>query len=221
MSTTLIEMPETDSLQQEHAPLLSRAHDAIVTDAGSYAVVSDVYKQIVTRIRVVEDFFRPMKQSIDQAKKVVLDREKLVRVPLEVGRDRCNDLLVSYRQSEERQRVVAERQAREDAQLAEAEQREKLGDHRGAEQALNGQGVVSVSIPSSVPQVEGQSMRENWSADVIDLMALVRAIAAGTAPLACVEPCMPVLNGQARALKAQLNVPGVRAVNKPTLAQRR
>jgi hypothetical protein len=42
-------------------------------------------------------------------------------------------------------------------------------------------------------------------------MALVKAVAAGTQPLALLEPNMPALNKMATALKSAMNIPGVKA----------
>ena len=45
-----------------------------------------------------------------------------------------------------------------------------------------------------------------------DLAALVAAVAAGEVPLAALEPHLPFLNQQARALKDELRYPGVQVV---------
>lgn len=75
-------------------------------------------------------------------------------------------------------------------------------------------------VVTSAPKVSGVSMRETWSAEVDDLMTLVKAVAEGKAPLACLQADMKVLNAQARALKAQLAYPGVRAVSTSSVAAR-
>lgn len=64
----------------------------------------------------------------------------------------------------------------------------------------------------------GVSERENWSGEVTDKKALIKAVAAGKAPLNLLEVNTKVLNQLARSLKSELNYPGVRAVSKKKLA---
>jgi len=51
-----------------------------------------------------------------------------------------------------------------------------------------------------------------WHAEVVDLMALVQAVADGTAPLAAVMPNADFLDDAAARDRESLKIPGVRAV---------
>lgn len=51
-----------------------------------------------------------------------------------------------------------------------------------------------------------------WHAEVVDLMALVRAVAAGSVPLAAVLPNASFLDDAAARDRESLEIPGVRAV---------
>jgi len=68
--------------------------------------------------------------------------------------------------------------------------------------------------------VSGISSRENWSAQVTDKAALVKAAAENPAYLAYLEPDMKSLNALARAQKNALAIPGVKAVNQAGLSVR-
>ena len=136
----------------------------------------------------------------------------------------------SYQDEQEHQRQVAQKKAQEEAQLAEAIHHEQLGDNHSAEQVLDGRGVVSVSVPTSLPKVAGISPRDYWSALVEDKLALIKAVASGLVPLEAVDPNQALLNEQARALKpstsqdiAQFSVryPGVKAICEKSVAGRR
>lgn len=60
-----------------------------------------------------------------------------------------------------------------------------------------------------------------WLAQVFEPMALVKAIAAGEQPVSLIrEWDMPMLNAQARRLKDEMSVPGVRAISKRGIASR-
>lgn len=141
---------------------------------------------------------------------------------------------------EEQRRLAAEAaKAEEDRKRLEEEARraEVAGQHDQAEQLAreadaklqetNAAREASATMPTAIvaateaPKAEGVSFTETWSAEVTDLMSLVKAVAAGTVPLACVVADMKVLNQQARALKAQLDYPGVRAVATKSVSARR
>ena len=117
------------------------------------------------------------------------------------------------RQREEAARIEAEQKAaEEESRLAEAEELEKAGEHEAAAQVLD-EPIVTAPPPApaaSAPKVKGVSMRETWSAEVVDLLKLVKAVAAGTVPLAAVQANGKVLNEQARSLKAELRWPGIK-----------
>jgi len=107
------------------------------------------------------------------------------------------------------------RKAAEEATLEQAMALEKNG-HREEAEAVIAAPVVApaVYVPPTVPKGMGQFMRKNWGAEVTDLMALVKAVAAGTVPIQAIEANTVFLNQQARALKSALQYPGVRAVEK-------
>ena len=150
-------------------------------------------------------------------------------------------------EAEERARVAAE-QARllkeeEDRRLAEAGAAEARGDTETAARIIEAPIAPPVVAARPVfvpvapapprPVAAGVSFRDNWSAEVDDLAALVRAIAGecptcrctsphvGSQPITLVAATMPALNQMARALKEAFNVPGVRAVNERLAPQKR
>jgi hypothetical protein len=56
-------------------------------------------------------------------------------------------------------------------------------------------------------------VKEYWHAEVYDLRTLCKAIGEGKCPESYAEANMSVLNTQARALKKEMNIPGVRAIS--------
>lgn len=139
------------------------------------------------------------------------------------------------REAAERQRVADEqarlKRAEEDRRLAEAAQLEERGDVEGAarlvsepvpEPVVEARPVfVPVAPAPAKPAAAGVSFRDNWSARVTDLMALVQAVAKGEQPITLLEVNQPALNGLARSLKGAMRVPGVEAVNERIAAQKR
>ena len=54
--------------------------------------------------------------------------------------------------------------------------------------------------------------RKNYKAEVVDVMALAKAVVAGTVPLQAIEGNSKFLNNQARMLKDDMKFPGVKVV---------
>ena len=69
--------------------------------------------------------------------------------------------------------------------------------------------VVPVVAPRVVPKGFGGATQRRWKARVVDLPALIKAVAAGTVPAAVLQANDVVLGAQARALKAECKYPGV------------
>lgn len=223
MTLQSLSIPDTDPLIREQSSLITTARSVVeILDVESYEVAALCKRKLAERRMIIFNFFKPIKQSIDVAKKTVLDRERLVATPVLEEEDRIGRLMVVYTDEQERKRKLAERQSQDDAQIVEAEQYEMLGDKEAAEAALNGQGLVQVKQPSSVPKVAGISYRENWHCEVVNLKALVQSVAEGKAPLAYLQANVSALNSAARSLKTELNaIPGVKAVLTKTAIGRR
>mgnify|MGYP001572389622 CR=1 FL=1 len=118
----------------------------------------------------------------------------------------------------ERQRLeaLAEEQA-----VAEALEAEAKGDTEAAARILATPPAPVVVVPDpiflpspqiEVPRAEGISTREVWSAKIVNLPALVAAVAAGHQPVVLLLGNQVALNQMARAQKGMLAIPGVEAV---------
>jgi hypothetical protein len=137
-------------------------------------------------------------------------------------------------EAEERQRVAKEQQRlladAEEQRLTEAALAEARGDTETAERLIEAPIPVPVVLARPVfvpvapappkPAAAGLSFRDNYSAKITNLMALVQAVAKGAQPITLVEPNMPALNQMARALKDAMNIPGVEAKNERLAAQK-
>lgn len=126
---------------------------------------------------------------------------------------------------ERRREEAAARKAEEDRVLAEAAELESRGDKDAAERMLS----EPIATPpaaftpspiavSEAPRLAGVASRQNWTAEVVNLRELVAAVAAGKVPILALAPNEQWLRGQARLMKDQLNIPGVRAVNRASVA---
>ena len=108
-------------------------------------------------------------------------------------------------------RRIAEEQALAAAIAAEAE-----GQTEEAEAIINEPihaPVVTLQKTTPSAGVSG-AIKELWSAEVYDLHALLLAIVEGKASIGLIDPNMTALNGMARSLNENMNLPGVKAVSR-------
>lgn len=211
-------MTTTQELEQKALAIPDQAQAITITDAVSYSAATELLLTVKALLKEVDETFAPIITKAYQTHREAIAQRKRHEDPLLRAEAILKPRIAAYMDEQERQRQLAEKRAQDDAQLAEAEHHEALGDHRASEAALNGQGLVNVNVPSETPQVAGISSRELWSAEVTDFPALVSAVAAGKVPYACLLPNQSALNQQARALKQSMNYPGVRAVRTKTVA---
>jgi hypothetical protein len=137
--------------------------------------------------------------------------------------------ILKFHSDEARRRAEAQRLADEAARkereaLAErAEAEQKAGNQETADAlSLAAVMVPTPHIPTKVERaVTSTDVRSTWSAEVVDLMELAKAVVAGTVPVEAIEANEKYLNGRARLEKAKLAIPGVKAVETHGLAKRR
>jgi len=189
-------------------------------------------------VKAVNDLFRQPKEYLEQAE------AKLKRAMVAWSSEQNRLAAEARAQAEaaaraERERLAAEARAQaEAARIAqqEAQAAADNGDHEAAAaamataQAAQQQATIATmtaQVVTVAPAVEapakviGISGRTTYSADVTDLLALVKAVAAGTAPLECLAADTKFLNAQARAFKKDGALyPGVVAVSQLGIAAR-
>jgi hypothetical protein len=172
-------------------------------------------------LKAVRDLFRGPEAELDEA-------ENLYKREMVAWSDECE------RQRQEAQRKLEETARREREALAakaadaarraeEARQAGQIGkadrlESKAAVLEDTAASVVAPIVQTSTPRVSGIARRENWYAVVTDLDALIKAVAAGTVPKQALQPCQAFLNNQAKALKKELNYPGVQAARETILA---
>lgn len=222
-------MIETKRLQSD-IENLERAHRALVIANQEDFEEASVFLRDVKALRaeIANTFDDAIKSAHDAHKSVIAAKKRhddpLVRVEIAV-----KALMGKYVEAQaaerraEAARLEAEAiRAEQDRRLEEAAVWEASGDSETAARVLDEPGPVIVALPTvEAPRAAGVSTQEKWTADVVDLMALVRAIAAGAAPVSLVAPDQSVLNKMAAALKGELRFPGVKVVRSTIVSARR
>lgn len=226
----------TEILQLEDESLeVSESLDKISTiDAIEYQELGERVKIAVEFADRATGFFEPWRLLFHKPYQAVLDRRKSVLSVVETSTKQAKDRLLQF-EREERQRqetaarIATEQQNRDDEarRLELASQAEQAGmSDQAVDAILDAPNTLPSILPQAFERPSGLSPRKNWQAEVFDLGALVMAAAEGLARgdkrlLAFLEADQPALNREAKTHESSLTIPGVRAVNKGSLAVRR
>ena len=233
-------MNEIEVVTKEVLSVPDRANLIIVKDQVSLTAANQVFLDIKGLRKKIEDTFSPIISAAHRTHQEAIAQRKKIEEPLIVAERYLNGQVTSYHQEIEKKRreeeeiarqeavkaEMARRKAEEDDRIRQAAELEAAGATEEAEALVNetveeNQKPIEVYIPPPpTPKVEleGATVKTYWQAEVTDLRALCRAVADGKAAIACVEPNMTVLNAQARTLKKEMAIPGVRAVPTSSLS---
>lgn len=223
----IMEADPTEQVRRESATYPMQAKEiaaAIVSDAGYDAAAAFLVAVKGFRKRV-EIAFGPAVKKALEAYRAVLELRRTADAPLDEAEGILKPALAAWASAQdkkrfiERDRLIAEqfKKAAEErqAQAAEAKARGDVAAAKAVENAPP-PALVLPAVEKATP--EGISYREAWKVEVTDLRLLVNAIAQGTAPLAAVEANLTFLGQQARSLKAELSLPGVRVWSEKSVA---
>jgi hypothetical protein len=218
---------------QETQRALSVSEQAFIltiTDKPSYErgrelllTIKDLMKEIrATFLPIINKAHQAHKEALMQAGKIeapLLDAEKIIKQRMGIflaEQERLRKL------EEDRLRKIAEAEM-EEGRLADALAAAEEGNIEESEAILDEVPafVPPPIIPRTVETGSGISMVERWGATVTDLMQLVKAVAAGTVPLAAIQANTVFLGQQARSLKGEMKYPGVSAFSSNSIASGR
>lgn len=220
-------------------PTQEDAERAIATVAIQVPATYDIYT--ATQYDEAVEFLRDIKGRKQDLEK----QKKLITAPL---RQAMNALLALFKEPEQhlndaengtkRAMVAYQKQLREAAEAEAARRRDeaekerkklearadKLEEKGKAEQAEalreQAETVQAPVVYAGIPKSQGIQTRTYWRAEVTDLMALVKAVAAGEQPITYLEANQSTLNAAAKASKKSANIPGVRVYSEDGIAAR-
>lgn len=189
-------------------------------------------------VKAVNDLFRSPKEYLDKAEATLkramvtwtTEQERLAaiaRAEAEAAARAERERLAAL----EREQAEAARKAQEEAQAAAAAgdqeaTKRAMAEAEAAQQqaavtAMTAQVVTAAPAVEAPAKVTGISGRMTYSAEVTDLLELVKAVAAGAAPIEAIQADTKFLGAQARAFKkAGQLYPGVMAVAERSISAR-
>lgn len=244
-------LPETLALLATAPAMLASAQAITIENDQGLETAADQLQRIKGAIKSINDQRTAITKPIDDMKKKVMD---YVRAPLESlasGETLIKNGILAYQDAQDALRRAEEAKAAQEARVA-AEKLEKKADKMEAsgktEQAdfLRENAAMQVAAPSpivSAPKIAGVSTRKGYSAEVTDLMALCKAVAAqallmeamgdptklleivkgyaaSNTPVQALTADSKFLDAQAKAFKEAFNYPGCRLSITSAIASR-
>ena len=214
-------MDKTKELEVKAKDYKVQASDLVVDSQVSYDSAAAVLEGAKALLKAMDESYDPVIKAAHDAHKAALKAKADQYKPVEEASQVINAKMKSWWRAE--QARVAEEQRKadelakkkaEDEALANAEMLEAAGMNEAAMEAVDAPVVIErVDVKAPVKAV-GARYALLYSAEVVDLLALVKAVAAGTQPLAYLEANLPALNAAARTQKDAMRIDGVKVVAK-------
>lgn len=224
-SAPAIEFPAPGAELQYQTPAPAAL---VVQSPEEYTATAEHLKTIKAFQRRVTEWFAPLKRKANEAHAALCTEERKLLQPSRDDEDRIKRALTVYddeqtrKRREEQIRLQREQRERDEAdRLAAAAALELQGNatgeaayHDAAAQLLASPAALAPVEPITppTPKVAGLMFRETYGAEVVSLMTLVKAVAAGQQPIGLLMANQSALDGQARSLKGSMAIPGVRLV---------
>jgi hypothetical protein len=225
------EMTKSSAKEQESeqaaALLKIQADTVVVTNKEEYDAALAVDKKAREAKRAFHEWFDPIDDASKKQRATTIAQGKKIDEPLDYVVKTISRKTSAWYAAEQA-RISAEqkaaedaaRKAAEDAALVAAEALEKSGMTAAADAILETPVVVQkVEVPKFEKQ-EGISYRKQYSAEVVSMPDLIRAVFEGKSSSAYLMPNMTALNAWARGTKGSDSIPGVKVV-KETLQARK
>lgn len=230
MSAELIQIqkPSPPALVAELSPLVKGAQAFKVLDVETNAIALQRLKALRDGEKKIADYFEPARKAADAAKKEILAARDGLIGPIAAARSIYDQKANTFEQeqrriAEDEQRRLQEqaRKEEEERQLLAAIEAEEGGNPQEASAILDEPVAAPVvMVAPQVARVEGVSSTTRWSAEVTDLLELVKYVAAHPEWISLLEPALPNLNRLAVAQRQALSIPGVKAVSKTVRSTR-
>jgi len=198
-----------------------------VVDQSSYDAANILNKRAYEVKRSFHLYDDPVHEPITEAWKASCARRKKIDDACDytiksTGKKQAAWIRAEEAKAAEKQRKAdaIARKAAEDAQIAAAEALQAEGMENAAMAILEAPAVIS-KVQVAVPyKAEGTSYRDEWAAEVVCLSDLIKAVAAGKAPLNAIQANESYLGSWAKMSKGTESIPGVKVTNTPIQTRR-
>lgn len=193
-------MEETKELElKDEIVKVESEVDAIVVDSKeAFEYASDVVISIDGMVKKIKEFWKEPKEKAYQAHKAISAKESEMLKPLEDRRKALKSNISAYLTEQERLRLEEQRKLDAERRAKEAELQKKADEERAKAIAENKPvPVVDTYVPQVIAMPEVQkttkmeagtvSGKKDIEITIVDILALVKAIADGKAPISIVD----------------------------------
>lgn len=209
-------LPETIKLIGSAAVMLRENRGIEIKTHDDYAMAADQLTRIKAAAKLIDEKRKVLTKPLDDRKKEVMDSVRPFTDALASAETIFKNGMIGYDNEQERLRRLAEAEAEEKRRKeqekleARAEKAEASGNSEKAEalREIAASTVVATPAVTVAPKVTGISSRKTYSAKVVNLMDLVKAVAEGKAPLNALQADQSFLNKMAVAFKENFDYPG-------------
>lgn len=204
-----------------------RAQALEITDQASHDRAAEMLLGIKDLMSEAEKHHRPIIDAAHRAHKAAIAGLNRILDPLKAAEAVLKPRIAAFVREQQRLAEEARRKAEEEErrrlqeeQLAAAIEAENQGAAEEEVAAILAEPVVAprVAPPPAFTPAKGVAVRTTWKGECTNLMALVKAVAEGKAPVALLQVNQSALDQMARALKSTFSVPGCRAVVSSSVA---
>lgn len=205
-------------LRNDYLQIIKYASTLIIDDDESYKIAIDAGRTLQIAQKQVEELYRPIKQTFDANKKIILEMEHQDVSEIKTVKDRLAGDSLKYEKQQEELRRQAEEAARlailkaeEERRLAEAIHLEAEGRSEEAAARLDEPILTApVIVQTGMTQKpRGSVRREIWRARVENFSMLVKAVAEGKVSLLALTANQSWLDKEAANYQQGFNIPGV------------
>ncbi len=210
--------------KQEAEAIRSMSEMFAVTNAEEYTAANEELIAIKAKIREYEKQRVDLKKPILEAGRKVDDLFKPAIAVLTAAETAIKNQMIAWKREQDRIAEEAREKARKELEAAERARVKAIEKGDVTKVAKLEEKVASiaatVAVVPEVPKARGFYVTGVWSANVVDLMALVKAVASGKQPIDLLLPNQAALDDLAKAHTTNLSVPGVLAVKKDSAGSR-
>lgn len=218
-------------IEAEIAPLENFAREIKIKTEADFLAVDAKVKLVKRLISDNNTIFEPTIKGYYEPYKFWLGIKNGIGKRLELVESICKRAMVTWNDEQERIRKAAEAKAAAEAAAktekkqtdlnAKADAAEAAGETAKADMLRSSAADVFVApkaVESRVPEVKGTTFKDNWVGEVVDLAALIKAVAEGRAPANLIKADESAINRQAKATKDTFKIDGIRFWNDRTVA---
>lgn len=219
---TVAPVERIDEEQKRIASLVERAGVVEITTVAENERAGEMLAEVKGRAKDMDDLRKSMTRPLDESKKRIMDLFRPIEQQLADAEQHLKGAMIGFQRQEER-RLSAERAAADaERQRLEAEASRAAEEGRFTDAIVASEDSLAVpEPPKAPPRAAGTSFGETYKAEVIDLAALVLAVATGDAPISLIKADETTLGALARATRQEgVVIPGVRFYREAVMSAR-